>query len=90
MYRSDSVRNVECQILEDLSLEPEAFHTRLPTSHAGVPQASSMDYDMNGSSSRSSTVAEAQLQDLLHNAMQQVWLMLNCHQERYGVDKRIT
>ncbi|CAL5223753.1 g6315 [Coccomyxa viridis] len=69
--RSDSAGNVECQILEDLSLDAEAFRTRLPCSNGGAPQATVIDCGMSSAPARCSTVAEAQLQDLLHNAMQQ-------------------
>lgn len=69
LRRSYSVGNVEGQILEDLSLSPEAFHTRL---NVGAPRASGssvVDCDMSAAS-HSSTIAEAQLQGLLHHAKQ--------------------
>ena len=63
---------MECQILEDLSLDAEAFRTRMPCSNGGAPQAAVIDCEMNSAPARCSTVAEAQLQDLLYHAMQQV------------------
>lgn len=55
----------------DLSLDPEAFRTRLPSSNGGARPASGspvIDCEMGSANSHSSTIAEAQLQGLLHHA----------------------
>ena len=62
--------NVEGQILEDLSINPEAYHTRLPSSIVGAPHSFGASCDMDCAASHSSTVAEAQLQGLLAHAKQ--------------------
>ena len=62
--------NVEGQILEDLSINPEAYHTRLPSSIVGAPHSIGASCDMDCAASHSSTVAEAQLQGLLAHAKQ--------------------